>query len=210
MKDINSNQRKSIIYFCSSNVIWMYLKMCALLYYLCLKSFPISSSPSVGNSLVCIVFNHLRAFHVFHAPQWQSASCRDPACWLTQLRDCRPLEFHILSFNIVLPDLLRTFWSNHSCNLLLIVADLMIFISAFHKSDSWAGDSLCLRMGTSHIPSSRHWSHPVSWTWLRHAWAVAAHRREPGPERTMPSGPTALKLHLFIKCLYRGPLCNCF
>lgn len=40
VKDVNSNQRKVIIYFCSSNVVWMYLKMCALLYYLCLKIFP--------------------------------------------------------------------------------------------------------------------------------------------------------------------------
>ena len=33
-------REKSLFIFCSSNVIWMYLKMCALLYYLCLKSFP--------------------------------------------------------------------------------------------------------------------------------------------------------------------------
>lgn len=33
-------REKSLFIFCSSNVIWMYLNMCALLYYLCLKSFP--------------------------------------------------------------------------------------------------------------------------------------------------------------------------
>lgn len=36
-------RERALFIFCCSDVIWMYLKMCALLCYLCLKSFPPSS-----------------------------------------------------------------------------------------------------------------------------------------------------------------------
>lgn len=165
VKDINSNQRKSLFIFCSSNVLWMYLKMCALYIIYALKiSLPVVPSPSVGNNLVFHSFQSSESSGIIPcfsrtSETVKSSSCKDPACWLIQLRgNCtNHLKFSDgkLSSSIVLSDFLRTFEITHSCIMMFIIAYLLRFYECLPQKWSlicWP----CLHMGTNSIHFSEH------------------------------------------------------
>lgn len=153
-------RERSLFIFCCSDVIWMYLKMCALLCYLCLKSFPPSSFlPLVSKQPRLAQFQSPETMLSKSLSDSQSPSCKDPACWLIQLRGNCTGHLGVFRWKACLSLLhCQTAWEHLKSTTVDFTPDvynrcLVNLTSAFHGSDGWPIG--CLHVGTGYVQFSR-------------------------------------------------------
>ena len=145
-------RERALFIFCCSDVIWMYLKMCALWCYLCLKSFPPSSFPSLITKQPNLAqFQSPETMLSKSLSDSESPSCKDPPCWLIQLSWNRTAigNFQMESCPSLLCYQTEDIWNQPQWSLLMFIVGVLRIWWVRSREVIWPVG--CLHMGTGYV-----------------------------------------------------------